>query len=668
VQIETPKIDFQLIQKKIAGQQLTAALADLTAVLENDPAQLEALYLTALCHRYLSNPAMAQSFLDQLKKLSPDHSRAHQEQGHLYRSTGKLDFALQSYGRACQLNPALEASWKAQLDILASHGQAQSPQSQQLTAQLQHLQGLPKALIAVTDLIAQGKLIKAENICREFLKRVPHHPEAMRLLADIGTRLGSLDDAEFLLESAVEFAPSNTQLRIDYIQVLRKRQKFSAALAQAKTLLDREPENLQFQSIYAIEAMQTGDYATALQLFDGILKLLPEDPITLTSKGHALKTCGRQQDAITAYHAAISSRPQHCEAFYSLANLKTYAFSKAEITAMHQQLDNDQLSHMERVHLSFALGKAYEDQQDFATSFSYYQQGNQLKKAQSGYNADQMSEELQLQQSYFTPAVFEKHSDTGHPAPDPIFIVGLPRAGSTMLEQILSSHSQVDGTLELPNIISLAQKLRRKGSASSQQSYPFNIDDLSPDELQKFGEEYIRDTRIHRQGGVYFTDKMPNNFRHIGLIQLILPNAKIIDARRHPMACCFSGYKQLFAEGQEFSYDLADIAQYYRDYEQLMQHWDQVLPGKILRVHYEAVVADLETEVRRLLDFCGLPFEPACLDFHNTERHVRTASSEQVRQPVNRKGLDQWQAFSEQLTGLSEQLQDLNSAYPVKSI
>lgn len=658
------QIDYQSIQKKIAGQQLQEALVDLEAILKTDSENIEALYMTALCYRYLNNFDRAQSFLDSIKKVSPDHSRSHQEQGHLYRARGVLDPALLAYQRACQLNPALEASWHAQLDILTSRGQAESPQAQQAVSQIQRLKNLPRALVAASDLISQGKLIKAEDICRQVLKKAPRHIEAMRLLADIGARLGSLDDAEFLLESALEFSPHNTQVRIDYSQVLRKRQKFQAALAQAEILLESDPKNLQFQSIVAIESMQTGGYKKALALFDSILAKLPNDPVTLTSKGHALKTCGRQQDAIDAYRAALTSRPQHCEAYYSLANLKTYSFNDGEIAAMHQQQDNPQLSHMESVHLCFALGKAYEDQKEFVRSFGYYQQGNNLKKAQSGYNAEKMTEDLALQKELFTVSFYESTTTSGTSAADPIFIVGLPRAGSTMLEQILSSHSQVDGTLELPNILSLAQKLRRKGSTDSEQTYPFNIADLDSEELEKFGEEYIRDTQIHRQNADFFTDKMPNNFRHIGLIQKILPNAKIIDARRHPMACCFSGYKQLFAEGQEFTYDLSDIAEYYRDYTQLMAHWDQVLPGKVLRVHYEAVVEDLEAEVRRVLEFCNLPFQPQCLEFHKTQRQVRTASSEQVREAVNRKGLDQWQNFAEPLKGLKEQLSDLIGDYP----
>jgi tetratricopeptide (TPR) repeat protein len=359
----------------------------------------------------------------------------------------------------------------------------------------------------------------------------------------------------------------------------------------------------------------------------------------------------------------LASRPQHGEAYYSLSNLKTYKFSDAEIALMLQQEKNLEHSMMERVHVYFALGKAYEDRKEYSKSFEYYELGNSLKRNSSGYDADKMSAELMAQRNNCTPALFTAHQGRGCSAPDPIFIVGLPRSGSTMLEQILSSHSQVDGTLELPNILSMAQKLRKQGKTEDENGYPQNLAQLSSDELRTMGEKFITDTEIHRQGAAFFIDKMPNNFRHIGLIKLILPNAKIIDARRHPMACCFSNYKQLFAEGQEFSYDLNDIAQYYKDYVELMTHWDTVLPGQVLRVNYEQVVDDLETQVKRLLGFCGLPFESACLSFHETKRSVRTASSEQVRLPIYRSGLEQWSNYGAELTGLQQQLQELNNNY-----
>ena len=648
---------LQSIQQLVASEQFAVALGQLTALLDEHAEEPDVLYMTAVCHRYLRQWEDAQSYLDRLLRLAPEHGRGHQERGHLLRAQEMPAAALRSYQRACQMNPALDASWRGQLEMaLQVNDEVQANQARH---QLQRLQALPKPLVAATDLLAQRKLLKAETLCRQFLQKVPRHVEAMRLLADIGVRLGAMDDAEFLLESAVLFEPDNQQVRIDYVQVLRKRQKFANALAQAKLLLDSAQDNPQFQSLYAIELMQTGDYTGALGYFDKVLARLPGDAITLTSRGHALKTSGQQQEAVESYRMALAGHPDHGEAYYSLANLKTYRFTAAEISRMQQQEGSVSANPMSQVYLMFALGKAHEDLGEYSTAFNYYQQGNGLKRAQSGYDAQKMGVELQAQATFFSKDVFASRPDSGDPACDPIFIVGLPRAGSTLLEQILASHSLVDGTLELPNILSIAQSLRRRGQEEGNAEYPAIIADMSTLKLRELGEKYLAETAIHRQDAPYFIDKMPNNFRHVGLIKLILPNAKIIDARRHPMACCFSGYKQLFAEGQEFSYDLDDLSSYYRDYVALMDHWQTVLPSDVLQVNYEQVVGDLEGQVRRILDYCGLPFEPQTLQFHDTERSVRTASSEQVRQPLYRGGLDQWRHFSEQLQPLEEQLSDI---------
>lgn len=466
-----------------------------------------------------------------------------------------------------------------------------------------------------------------------------------------------------MLESAAEFEPDNIQIKIDSIGVLRKRQKFSEALNAAKKLYDSQPNNPQFTSLYAIEKMQMGDYENALRLFDDVLKILPQDAITLTSRGHALKTQGSQKDAIASYQAAITANPWHGDAYYALSNLKTYRFSEDEVSKLLALEQREELEPASKVHIAFALGKAFEDEHNYARAFECYSQGNRLKQQQSNYSADNMSQELMAQRSYFTCDVLESRKTEGFAAPDPIFIVGLPRAGSTLLEQILSSHSLVDGTLELPNILSTAQKIKRQARDSGGKPYPEALQNFSDEQLYSLGEQYIEETRIHRQGAPFLIDKMPNNFRHIGLIKLILPNAKIIDARRHPMACCFSGFKQLFAEGQEFSYDLIDIGHYYNDYVQLMSHWDSVAPNAVLRVHYEDVVANLETEVTRILDYCGLPFETACLNYHQTERAVRTASSEQVRQPIYSEGVEQWTHFKEFLVTLEETLKPSMDQY-----
>ena len=654
---QTPETDLrglEDVQKLIQGKQFPAAIEALQKILISKPDEPEALYMNAVCLRYTQQHEAALASLSHLKSVQPEHGRAHQEEGYNQSVLGNKEKALKAFDRACFYNPALEASYHARISI---HKARNEPaRLTHVQGQLKELLALPKPLIAVVDLISMGKLLRAEELCRQFLKKVPHHIEAMRLLADVGMRLGILEDAELLLHSASLLAPDNIRIHIDYIQVLRKRQQHLAAQEQARLLLEREPSNPQFQSLYAVQCMQSGRFNDALANFDEILKALPNDPITLTSQGHALKTKGETDAAITSYQQAITAYPRHGEAYFSLANLKTYRFEDNEMEQMLALQQDDNLSFMERVHLCFALGKAFEDSEDAQQSFTFYEQGNRLKKSQSRYNANQITKELALQQEHLTAKLLTEKNDFGHSSADPIFIVGMPRAGSTLIEQILSSHSQIDGTLELPNLPSLAQRLRRHVIDGEVPGYPQVLELLGQEKLAQLGEEFIKDTRIHRQGAPLFVDKMPNNFRHIGLIKLILPNAKIIDARRNPMDCCFSGFKQLFAEGQEFSYSLEDIGQYYRDYVTLMNHWDKVLPDFVLRVHNEDVIESLEREVHRLLEFCGLPFEQACMDFHKTERSVRTPSSEQVRRPVNSSGVGQWRKYSPFLETLKQSL------------
>jgi len=623
----------------------------------------DVLYMLAVCQRYLSKHSSALATLEKLKSLVPEHSRAFQETGHVYRAMNNAGAALNAFSRATQINPALAASFRAQIDILTATDR--SHLTGQLKQQLESLEALPKPLVAVTDLIAQGKLIKAEQLCKAFMQKVPRNIEGMRLLADIGSRLGVLEDAEFLLESAVEFAPDHTKARIDYIQVLRKRQNYQESLRQAKLLLDADPSNPQFQSVFAVESMQSGDYDTALSMFESILKILPEDPVTLTSRGHALKTQGQTEDAIDSYRRAIKKYAAHGEAYYSLANLKLFSFSDEEIQAMEAQESNLGISHQSRIYLNFALGKAYEDKSLFDKAFMFYERGNAFKKSQSRYKASDLTAEFKAQTEVFDDAFIASHANTGFTSPDPIFIVGLPRSGSTLLEQILASHSQVDGTMELPNMLALAQKLRRGERMSAVNHYPGILKELPAEQFLEFGEKFIDETRVHRGSAPFFIDKMPNNFRHVGLIKLMLPNAKIIDARRHPMGSCFSGFKQLFAEGQEFTYGLEEVGTYYRDYVELMDHWDKVLPGQVLRVQYEEVVADLDTQVRRILDYCGLEFEDSCINFHETDRSVRTPSSEQVRQPIYQSGVEQWKNFESNLDPLKQALGPILERYPI---
>jgi len=565
-----------------------------------------------------------------------------------------------AYRRATALNPARLGSWRALAELHRKRGTLSA--AAQADRAVQGLSRLPPPLLQAGIDLHDGRLARAEQACREHLRRHPRDVEGMRLLAEIGLKLGVLDDAEFLLESCLVFEPGHRAARYEYIRVLHKRQRFAEALEQAKRLLGSDPGNLLYRSVHAAELLAVGDYQAALDIYDALIAEDPHDPMKFLHRGHALKTVGRAEEAVTSYRGAAAIRPDLGDAYWSLANLKTYRFEASELDRMLEAEAAATTSAEDRYHLCFALGKAFEQSGDYDRSFTFYERGNRLKRSELRYRNDRLLQEMRLQQEVFTHEFLGRRAGFGCPAPDPIFIVGLPRAGSTLLEQILASHPQVDGTLELPNVLAIANRLNGRGTVQAAPRYPAVLRDMPDETFAKLGREYIEGTRLHRRGAPRFTDKMPNNFRHIGLISLMLPQARIIDARRDPMACCFSAFQQLFAEGQEFSYDLADLGQYYRAYVELMDHWDRVLPGRILRVNHEDVVADLEREVRRLLDFCGLPFDERCLRFHETDRPVRTASSEQVRQPLNKRGVEQWRRYAAHLGPLREALGDLATA------
>ncbi|VAV95722.1 TPR domain protein [hydrothermal vent metagenome] len=622
----------------------------LSELLLDNPDHIEGLYCLAVCQRKQKKYPQALTSLEQILAHEPEHGRAYQERGYVYQAMGQTAKAIPALEKAVELNPALFGSWEALTK------EPDYPKRQEAQQHVDWLSSLPPELVSVASLIHQNKLYQAEQLCRHFLRGQPHHTEAMRLLAELGSRFHILDDAEFLLASCLEFDPAFIRARLDYVHVLQKRQKFHKALEQAQILLSTDPDNTNFQSCLGNAQQATGDFETAISTFENALKTTPDNHQLHLILGHALKTMGRLDDAIEAYRASYRVKPDYGDAFWSLANLKTYRFSSGEHQQMRDYEAASSTSEDDRIHLCFALGKDLEDSKYFEKAFSFYQRGNDLKKDQDKFDRKYIDMSFKTQKKLFDAAFFKRHEQTGCPAPDPIFIVGLPRAGSTLLEQILSSHSQVDGTMELSNIIGLAHRLNGREIDPDNPLYPGILNKISPDDLTNMGKDYIEDTRYHRQGAAFFIDKMPNNFSHIALIHLILPNAKIIDARRHPLSCCFSGFKQLFGEGQQFSYGLEDIGHYYRRYVEIMDHWEQELPGRILRVQYEDVVADLETQVRRILDYCGLPFEQACLDFYKTERAVRTPSSEQVRQPIYKSGMEQWQNFEPYLDPLKKAL------------
>ena len=447
------------------------------------------------------------------------------------------------------------------------------------------------------------------------------------------------------------------------LRLLAQRHKYAQARDQARLLLELEPGSLDYRSLAATSAVGLGDHEQAIALYREMLIDAPNAPDLHLWLGHALKTVGRTAEAIDAYRAAATVRRDFGDAYWSLANLKRYRFSDEEMARMRVGEAASATALQDRYHLCFALGKALEDRGEFADSWLYYVRGNALKRAESRYRPEVFETNTAKQIEVCTGDFFARRSNWGAADPDPIFVLGLPRSGSTLLEQILASHSQVEGTQELADVQRIVLELQGRDPNLDNPRYPAVLADMTKDDVRRLGERYLADTRVYRTGRPFFIDKMPNNFRHIGLIHLVLPNAKIIDARREPMACCFSNLKQLFANGQEFTYSGEDIARYYRTYLDLMRHWDEVLPGRVLRVDHEDVVEDLEGQVRRVLDYCGLAFEPACVEFHKTERSVRTPSSEQVRQPIFRDGLDQWTKYERWLGPLRNALGDAIERY-----
>jgi tetratricopeptide (TPR) repeat protein len=539
----------------------------------------------------------------------------------------------------------------------------QATEAAQAARHVATLKKLPVAVVTATALFHDGELVESEDMVRDFLLKHGHHLEAMRLLARIGLEHDVLDDAQLLLEAVLDLEPEYHAARFEYAQALARRHLYLEAQAQLEKLLAVDASNRDYRTLHAMTYVGLGQHERAMELYRALLPGAVNPAELHLSIAHSLKTLGRQTPAIAEYHAAAAAREGFGDAWWSLANLKTYRFTDAELEQMRAAEAAATTGTVDRFHLCFALGKALEDRERYAPSFDYYARGNALKHAASRYRPEVIELNTRLQSEICTSELFARHRGSGAQAPDPIFIVGLPRSGSTLIEQILASHSRVEGTHELVDITRMVVELQGRDWQLENPRYPGVLAQMSAADLRRLGEKYLHDTRSYRSGKAHFIDKMPNNFRHIGLIHLILPNAKIIDARREPMACCFGNLKQLFAHGQEFAYAIEDIARYYRTYLELMRHWDAVLPARVLRVQYEEVVADLEGNVRRLLDYCGLAFEPSCVEFYKTDRSVRTASSEQVRQPIYREALEQWRHYEPWLGPLREALGDALTRY-----
>jgi predicted Zn-dependent protease len=648
--------DVRGVRELLERREFEAALKRGEALLAEVPDNRDLLYMVAVSLRYLQRIPDALTTLARLEALHPQYPRLFQERGHCHVALRQAGPAIEAFERAVTLNSSLDASWRTLSTLYRMAGR--EADAQRAAQNVKSLTSLPVAIRTAFSMFADGETDQAERMAREYLLKHGDHVEGMRLLAQIGVQHDVLDDAELLLEGALRLAPDCQPARYEYAVVLLKRHKHREAREEMEKLLRTAPDNPMYRATYATVCMGFGDYHSALPLYRELTHATPQDPELHLSIGHALKTQGHTAEAIEAYRAAARVKSDCGDAYWSLANLKTYRFTDAELARMRTAEADPATRSVDRYHLSFALGKALEDRAQYAESFTYYARGNALKKTECRYRPGITERNTRLQKAVCTAEFFAARARFGCPSSGPIFVVGLPRSGSTLIEQILASHSRVEGTMELADIPRLAQDLEGRSDQHSEPRYPAVLASLTADDCRRLGEKYLGDTRVYRHGKAFFIDKMPNNFRHLGLIHLILPQAKIIDARREAMACCFSNFKQLFASGQQFTYSLEDIARYYRTYVELMAHWEAVLPGKILRVQHEDLVADLEGNVRRILEFCELDFESACTEFHRTERQVHSASSEQVRQPIYREGLEQWRHFEPWLGPLHAALGD----------
>jgi tetratricopeptide (TPR) repeat protein len=635
------------------------AAAKARQVLAAAPDRLDARLLLGAALRRAGDPAAAVNILRPLAQANAGVWGLQFELGAALATLGETASAIVALRRATELNPKSSLAWHALGDQLAIAGDGRAAEA----AQARELSGSVNDALLHTGVRAllEGDLAAADPILNDRFGLHPTDVTAVRLLADAAIRMGSFSAAEALLRPVLDAAPDFMPARQAYAVVLLIRNEPQAALAHLDRLVEQAPGTPLFLSLRGSARLQTGDYDGAVLDLTTSLEKDPDQPRAWLSYGHVLRTVGRRADCIQAYRKSLALQPTLGEAYWSLANLKVVRFDAADFAAMEAALARPDLSQDDRAHIHLSLAKALEDDRRFEASFNHYAKGNALRRSMSSYDWRANRDYVRRNLETFTERFFRSRAGLGDPSPDPIFVVGLPRSGSTLVEQILSSHPLVEGVSELPDLIAIATRVSARPAAGRGDAsepgrttegqppgahYPAMLAELAPETFAELGRDYIERTRVHRKlDRPFFIDKLPSNFMQLGLLHLILPNAKIIDARRNPMACCFSGFKQNFARGAEYSYDLADLGRYYADYLTLMAHFDQVLPGRIHRVQYEDLIADPEAEVRRLLTYCGLQFDSSCLRFYETDRPVRTASSEQVRQPLFTEGLDHWKNF-----------------------
>ncbi|MBA2934218.1 sulfotransferase [Sphingomonas sp. CGMCC 1.13654] len=638
--------------ERLAAARPDLALLQIDEILRAAPGMPQALLIKGRAQRLSGKIEAARETLSGLMADQPRSAATALELGLVHYLMGDAAAATAAFQNATRLKPDMAEGWTALADVLRLAGDEAGADRAYL-AGVRASAGDPvlmEAALALSD----NRLDVAERMLRDRLKERPTDVAAIRMLAELAGRLGRYRDAASLLERAIELAPGFIAARHNYALVLHRLSRGEEALAVLDPLLAADPANPSYRNLKAAILSGIGDFEQAIAIYRDVLEAYPNQPKVWMSLGHMLKTLGRQDESIAAYRRAIALQPGLGEAWWSLANLKTIRFTDEDVAAMCAALDAPDLDGEDRFHLEFALGKAEEDAGHAEASFAHYVEGNRGRRAVIDYDAAGLTRAVARNEALYTADFFAEREGWGCPARDPIFVVSLPRSGSTLIEQILSSHSEVEGTSELPDIAALVAE-----------TGPGKVADLDREAVRALGDAYLDRTRVQRKTGrPLFIDKMPNNWAFTGFIRLILPNATIIDARRHPLGCCLSNFKQHFARGQTFTYDLADIGHYYRDYVRWMAHLDRVQPGKVHRVFYERMVEDQEAETRALLAAVGLPFEEACLRFHETERAVRTASSEQVRRPIFRDGMEQWKQFDRWLGPLKDALGPVLDAYP----
>ena len=658
--LEASRATFEEAIRLLGDGQTQRALETCQRALQRSPDDVNILGLTGAIHVRLRQPREAEKLLRRTIELAPTFAKPHEDLGMLLVSQHRAEEAIPLLEKSVRLDAEMESAWFHLGKALASCGRGSEADAAyekafELAPERHELARAAKAH-------GEGRLEEAEGICRRILQRERNNVDAMRLLALIAAGAGKFEDAEMLLERVTTLAPDYNLALLDLGNLYKEQDRWTEAIGCFEKVIENTPENAQAHFLLAGVLSQAALNQRAVEAQQRCLELKPNHAGALLGLGHALKTVGRQQEAIDAYRRCIEQRPDNGEIYWSLANLKTYTFSDTELAQMQERLAGGGLEPQSEVNFHFALGKAFEDSRDYPRAWEHYQLGNEKQRQLVNYDPVRTEVLNDAIIEVFSREFLGAKPAAGNPDSSPIFILGMPRSGSTLTEQIIASHSRVEGTSELPYIGRLSAGLNRNRVGGV--NYPEAVRELPDAHFQRMGEDYLGWARMHRvEGKPCFIDKMPNNFPSVGLIHLVLPNAKIIDARRNPMDACVGNLKQLYAKGQNFTYDIADIGEYCLEYHRLMDHWDAVLPGKVLRVQYEDTVLDLENQVRRILEFCELPWEDACLNFHQTDRPVRTASSEQVRQPIYSGAINSWRRYEAELEELQDILQAILPRY-----